>query len=325
MPDPLMGLYPSEPCSPHVAVRRLRRRSPRDVCTPQTNTTADDRSPRTEARCDLPPETLGAKTCDRNRSLCTARHGIAASSPLAPKRAQQRETATDQAPLAPPPKLRRVHDLTSPPGRTGTEAPITDTVAPATGTEAPITDTPGVSRRHPRTDAPAPKHRLASATKRRLTAEQHRRSDHEAPHRSATRRCKTATAAFEHRAEALCPVSTAHDRMTTRRRSAAPPTDRCSSLPAGTEVLALRSELETRPPGTSGCRNTLSNPSSSPWRCPGTWDASVQDTWRIPSPAVARGCRNSPALERDNRGVPGASSPSGDCSPQGSALLPPGV
>ena len=31
MPDPLMGLRPSEPCSSHAAVRRLRRLSPRDV------------------------------------------------------------------------------------------------------------------------------------------------------------------------------------------------------------------------------------------------------------------------------------------------------
>ena len=33
MPDPLMGLYPSEPCSLRVAARRLRRRSPPDVST----------------------------------------------------------------------------------------------------------------------------------------------------------------------------------------------------------------------------------------------------------------------------------------------------
>jgi hypothetical protein len=174
MPDPLMGLHPSELCSPHVAVRRLRRRSPRDVCTPQTNTTADDISPRTEARCVLPPETIRAPTCDRNRSLCTARHGVAASSPLAPKRAPQRE----------PRRIRslsrcRRNDVASMtrPHRPGVPAPKHRSPTPKHRSTTPVhrrAGTEAPTRQHRSTNAPAPKHRRASAAKRRPTAEQHR-------------------------------------------------------------------------------------------------------------------------------------------------------
>ena len=90
VPDPLMGLCPSELCSPHRAVRRLQRRAPPDVWYAPSNSTSNDvragRGPCSHRRnrhataTDLRPKPKSVvDVAQRHRCLTAARTEVRAA------------------------------------------------------------------------------------------------------------------------------------------------------------------------------------------------------------------------------------------------------
>jgi hypothetical protein len=217
VPDPLLGLCPSELCSPRGAVRRLRRLYPLDVvCHPIW-------TPQPAAFCGAPKRAAfhrwgcASWTRDRNRRLM--QHIVAATSESNRRNARSPKTAPD-------PSLsrcsaeagRRVRDLASPPQSSPAAHHLTHTEArarrcpPSVNSRTPKRtrdNTPGASSQTPkrkrgstRTPAhqrrnvgsPAPKHRSPCATPAACSALSRRSAPKRGPPRqplsnAAPKRC----------------------------------------------------------------------------------------------------------------------------------------